>query len=259
MFRSILSAALVAGLGTTAFGAAVPWDWTYDANLLPGTSGSIEHNGTPWSSFSPYLNNPSKLTDSVGGGQYNASTLGTDDAAGWQYPVGSGSLAYLKSATGYTLEWRVKINTIELNNGGNGAVGLSMEDGDTNVNEWFFFGFDLTDGQYRAVLQGGNLYNATVTNIDNNMHTYRITVLGTTANLYMDGAFIGSVTDPRMDIDANIITWGDGTPDNDSSYTVDYLYATGQGAFAPVAVPEPAMLGLVALGGLAMLRRRREV
>lgn len=268
MFRSILSAAVVAGLGATALGAPTTWDWYYDADVTPdfndghGTAAITYPQGTAQSSFLPYLATPS---GSASGGLYSASTLGTNGGAGWQYPVGSGNLAYFNSATGYTVEWKLRINEIDedynggLNlDGGLGSIGMEMEDGRVSVSEYFFLSF-LRDGtQYKAYLQGGNMNSAAIANIDNtSFHTYRVTVLGTTATLYVDGTLAGSVTDPRTDINDNLLKWSDSTGTNDASYTVDYLYATGQGAFAPVAVPEPGSLGLLAAGGLLMLRRRR--
>ena len=262
MHRLILSAAVVAALGVTTYGAPATWDWYYDANVTPNISGSVESpQGTPQSSFSPYLATPS---GSAGGGLYSASTLGTDSGAGWQYPVGASNLSYFNSSTGYTVEWKLKIDEIENDyaadpgTGGLGSIGMEMEDGSSSVNEWFFLSFLREGSQYKAYLMGGNMNIAAIANIDNtSFHTYRVTVLGTTAKLYVDGNLAGSVTDPRTDVPTDVLRWSDSTGANDASYTVDYLYVTGQGAFAPEAVPEPAMLGLVALGGLAMVRRRQ--
>lgn len=121
-----------------------------------------------------------------------------------------------------------------------------------------FLSFLKENGQYKAYLQGQNRNTAAIANIDNtSFHTYRVTVLGTTGTLYLDGNLVGTVTDPRTDIASDLMRWSDSTGSNDASYTVDYLYATGQGAFAPVSVPEPACLGLLAMGGLARVRRRQ--
>jgi len=263
MFRSILSAAVVAGLGVSAAQGAMVWDWKYDASVTPDVSGSVtKDDGTPWSSFSPYLGTPS---GSASGGLYNASTLGTNAGAGWSYPVSSGQLAYFNSDTGYTVEWKMRINEIDedynggLNaNGGLGSIGMELEDGRSGVNRWYFLSFLRDGSQYKAYFQGGNMNTAAIANIDNtSFHTYRVTVLGSTGTLYLDGSLVGTVTDPRTDIASDQLRWSDSTGANDASYTVDYLYATGQGAFAPEAVPEPASLGLLAAGGLLMLRRRR--
>ncbi len=56
------------------------------------------------------------------------------------------------------------------------------------------------------------------------------------------------------DIWRNFLSMGISTTNRTAAYDVDF-YSFKAGAFAPV--PEPATLGLLALGGLALLRRRR--
>jgi hypothetical protein len=84
-------------------------------------------------------------------------------------------------------------------------------------------------------------------------HTYRVTVLGTTGTLYMDGNLIESINNPRTDVNSDQIAFGDQTGTADSDYSIEYLRGYNGGA---VGVPEPATLGLLAFGGLVMLRRR---
>jgi len=258
MQRSILIATLVVGFDTFhAYAAPATWDWYYDANITPGISGSVESpQGTPQSAFLPFISTPG---GSVSSGVYSTSTLGTNGGAMWQYPTNH-PLATLKSATGYTIEWRVGINSIDdADVAGTGSAYLSFEDGDTAVNKWFFLGFRNDGGQYQAVLSGGNLNLATIVNRNNSLNTYRVAVLGNTATLYMDNnpTPVGSVSDPRNDITGNVLEWGDGTGAGDSSYSVDYLYVSDDGAFP--AVPEPTSISLLAAGALGLLRRSRHV
>jgi len=253
MHRSILSAVVVAALGSFAHAAPATWDWYYDADITPGTSGSVHSpQGTPQSSFLPYLGTPG---GSASSSIYSSSTLGSNGAAMWQYPT-SNALASLESATGYTVEWRVGINDIDdAEVAGSGSMYLSVEDGDSGVNSFWSLGFRNEGGQYQAVLVSNNLNDAVIANVDNNLHTYRVTQLGNVVTLYMDNnpTPLGSIT-PRTDIAANTMEFGDGTGTGDSSYSVDYLYVSDDGAFP--AVPEPASMSLLALGGLALFRRR---
>lgn len=145
MFRSILSAAIVAGLGVSAAQGAVTWDWKYDANVTPNVSGSVtKDDGTPWSAFLPAYSGYTPAVSTASGGLYDASTLGTDNIGGWEYPVGPSNLAYFNSDTGYTVEWKIRINEIEndyatdSDNGGLGSIGMELEDGRSDVNQWFF-------------------------------------------------------------------------------------------------------------------------
>jgi MYXO-CTERM domain-containing protein len=250
MHRSILSAALVAALASVTQAAPSTWDWYYDANVTPSTSGSIESPlGTPQSSFSVVYGSP---TESISpAGIHNTSTLGTNSGGAYQYTTNN-SLAVLNSATGYTVEWRMRINSIDQDEAGNGSLALVVEDG-TATNSWWFLAFDVVSGQYTAFLQGASAGNALTTPVDNTaFHTYRVAVLGAVSTLYIDGALIGSISDPRTDINANNLVFGDGTGLNDSSFSTDYLYVTDDGAFP---IPEPASLGLVAVGALGLLRR----
>lgn len=263
MFRSILSAAVVvAGLGVSAAQGAVTWDWRYDANVTPDVSGSVtKDDGTPWSAFTPYIGVPN-VSSTASGGLYTASTLvsGGGGSGGWQYPVGPGNMAYFNNTTGYTVEWRMRVNSIDAEEAGYGSLVMEMEDGSNVVNQYFSLGYDNVGGQYKVALYGADLNNGVIANINaGDFNIYRVTVLNGVATLYMNGnpTPVGTVTDPRTDINYNTLQFSDATGLNDSNYTVDYLYATGQGAFAPEAVPEPACLGLLAMGGLAMVRRRR--
>lgn len=259
--RTLLSAAIIvtATIALNQTVSAVAWDWTYDANALPTASGSIEVGGVPTSAFQTIYGGA--VSESVSGGIYSASTMVVDGAGalGLSKLTDSASEAYLQSTTGYTVEFRFRMNDIDVEeaDAGVGAFGFTVEDGDTAVNSWWNLGVGRTGSQYSVLLRGGNSLNGVRVNIDNtDFHTYRVTQLGNTVTLYVDNNPVaaGSINDPRIDIAENALVWGDATGAGDSAFDVDYIYAYAGGAVAPV--PEPTMLGLLGLAGVVLMRRR---
>lgn len=253
-----LIAGLVLAYVGTASASAVPWNWTYDASNLinPDASGAIHNSAdVPWSSFTRIYSGI-QAGDSASTGVYQATTINSNNAGAFSYPSASG-LAHLKSSTGYTIEARLQINNIdeEEATAGVSSYGIAVEDAADGGGKWWKLGFARTGSQYQAVLVGANLNNGVRVNIDNtSMHTYRVAVLGGTSTLYVDGALAGSISDPRTDITSYDMKLGDFTGAGDSSYGLQYFKVYDGGA---VAVPEPAALGILALGGIGLLCRRR--
>ena len=127
------------------------------------------------------------------------------------------------------------------------AVGASDQDGR-------FFHIWIADDRVfihnqADVLGAGPLWMAT----DDGLHDYRFVVDGATGRLFVDGSTSPSLSLPLGPIGessaTNRISFGDGTG-----------WLGGEAEFTTVTcsnVPEPATMGMLALGGLAILRRRR--
>ena len=125
----------------------------------------------------------------------------------------------------------------------------------------FPFACTIADGTYRT---GVNLSDASIyiagqwfTNIrGDEWHVYRMTYDNGTINVYVDND-----TNPLKTFATggppdtnNGVEFGDRSPWEGRTFEVDYVCFTTQEAAVPV--PEPMTLSLLALGGLAVLRRR---
>lgn len=96
----------------------------------------------------------------------------------------------------------------------------------TGAHVWRFVSEDTGSGRENWVFRDGVLLNSTA----------------------IDGTTGGS---------ANNMWFGDWGSSFTEGYTMDY-FSISEGAFAPVAVPEPSSTALLGLGGLALLMRRRK-
>lgn len=244
---------IAAGLLAGTSSAAPVWTYTYDADRLPDSGGSIKDSTmTPYSSF---YRLGSVVSESVGSGIYSGSTIGSNSGAWFYRTANPDALANLNSDIGYTVEAKLKINEIDLDyDGGIGAFTITLDEGRAGVDRFWQLGFTVISGQYYAALKGGA--GPELAPIDNTaFHTYRVTVLGNAAQLYIDGNPTPAASVPSLrNLATDELDWGDVTGTADSSYQLQYLSVYDGGA---VAVPEPATCGALSLGAIALVSRRR--
>jgi len=236
------------------------WQVLYEADKKPGDSGSIIFTRYSTSvgggSFNSYGTPAVSSTD---GNEYTFNSINLDGGAYFYIPAGYTGLYEPSSATGYTMEFRVKVADMDVADNDPQGFQIQYDEGTSGVDKfWFLNLFKNSAGNYQAVLRGASSTNQVLANIDNTaFHTYRVTVLNDTATLYLDNALVGSTTGLR-NLATDQFAFGDMTGPGDSSVVVDYLRINDLGAFAPTAVPEPAALGLLAAGGVWSLRRRKD-
>lgn len=159
------------------------------------------------------------------------------------------------STAGYTVEVRLKVINTEPNAG---ARGLNI---DANINNGAGYSWlnIVENGQGWGIAGTTNL--GTDDNTDD-FHTFRISYaeVGGVHQwwVWRNGVLLNPNGDPlATGLAGNISRLIVGSPGDDwgGVAELDYLRFTNQ-AYAPTPIPEPASLGLLALGGLLACRRR---
>ena len=122
--------------------------------------------------------------------------------------------------------------------------------------------------QFDGGAAGSNIADTTTSIDDGEWHLMTLTLdkTGNEARFYMDGVQDGATTAYSLDATAVGFVmgtrWGSRTLGTDSlGSTIDdvpiYNTALTAAEVAALPIPEPATMSLLALGGLALLRRRR--
>lgn len=223
----------------------VTWNGTYEGDVAPPTA------STPaWSNFD--VNG--SATASSDGNIYTSNSPSV--TATNSYVITTG----FTSGTARTLEFRVKVDANAAEAGDGAIQFIPAVDG-------YFMAVSV--GKHFVALNQGGSFIAQDTSVDNtaDFNTYRVTVdrsLSTDIyKLYMNNNSTpiltsGASTGQYAGADYDEVIFGDTSAGGSQgiSYT-DFVSWTDQGAFAPTAVPEPASLAVVALGGLFFRRRAR--
>lgn len=251
MSQRLLNLLLIipATLASAATVTASPLDssafaYKYEADDFPT-------NATPaWG-----VENSRLASNSLGGGVYSQSTNTTDGRTGslsFVMEDGAGSDWDVQAGVGYTVEMKIRVVS---------AGGTVNRDG-----VWF----DVADGTNSA---GIRILDASIqeTSIDNqnsfttaaanqnNWQVYRLVVSDdhATFDVYLNNVLIQNDLNTYA-LAADRIRWGDptstaGTTDN--TFDIDYIRWDTTGAYEPI--PEPASLGLLAIGAATLVTRRR--
>ena len=241
--------ALALTMGQTATAAPLQdpaWTWVWEATSASTATGSIETPpGTPVTKWSL----TGFTTETNDGAVSTFDTMGSTDDIGFVTSLTSDTNLDLDGATGYTIEWRAELLDVRASDQPGGAT-LSWED-TSSTNQFFTLGLARdTEGQDYVQLRGSSLVNV---DISSGMHTFRVTVIGNEATLYIDDTTPAATVSARTDISRNDIRLGDQTSNTEAKFTTDYIRITDEAAY----VPEPGSLALAGLGAAVLLTRRR--
>lgn len=229
------AAAIVFG-ASYAQSAVAPFAYGYEADAMPESS-------TP--AWPHYFNGDT----SVSGGILTVTTPGTHGGGDIDFvefrQLGGAGAPWETTGAGTTVEIRVKT---DYNVSGHSWAGDIMID--TGVRRWQML---IGEGYISDNVGGGDF--AITTN--DAFHTYRFVVANESTGplaIYVDGnttpahSWVGGASGYSE------LAFGDLGNSAQGQVQWDYVRWTNAGAYAPV--PEPASLSLLALGALALRRRR---
>lgn len=240
-FMVTLGAAAIALGASYAQAALLPnMDYEYSGDALP------ESSSPAWSRYFDG-------DVSVSGGILTVTTPGTHGGSDIDYSetriIGGTGQPWNPTGAGTTVEIRVKTDYNVSGHSWAGAIRIDTE----NRFWWMLIG----EGYITDNAGGGDL--PIVTN--DAFHTYRFVISNEATgplDLYVDGnttpahSWAGASTSGT-----SRIAFGDLGNAEQGQIQWDYIQWTNDGAFAPVAVPEPAALSLLGLGALTLIRRRK--
>ena len=239
---TLTQAAFIGDKSSSAF------DYKYEMDFLPWDTANIDldnNSARDWvqtsSSHFSLDNGILKNVSATSGG-----ILSNDSNWSGIWPIAS-----ITEATGYSVEFKLKINEWT---GGTGAYKVQMSPVDGALTDVYY----ITDDSFIWYVDGGeDIEISTASNMDN-FHTFRIVRYGTTEGnpkcaVFRDDILIADNLETTWTSSPHRFYAGDIDSTVSSKYDLDYLRFTG-GAWN---VPEPATISLFALVGAAVLRRKR--
>lgn len=215
LFASLIGVSLILTFSVPEVYADPNWDFVYVGNSLPATAGFVDE-------FTGGCLHTEIHTEQV---YHMISTF-------------SGLCAHLatayapNTATGYTVEFKLKINNSPLV----GGIGLwaTSDDGEAVLL--------FSSSKIREAHSGQELLMDTT----DDFHIYRLTVLGSSFTFYVDG--VQKFTDTVADLDRTFLRFGDGTPGASGDAEWDYIAFTTTGSFNPSQLQSPSKEQTQSLG-----------
>ena len=217
------------------------WNIFYDGSLKPDQINSILLPDGSMTKMSLTSGTAAPLVSSSDGNVYHISTLGSDSASTWQnsFSIISDPNARPSSIKGYTVEARVKINSVD-GDAANSACSIWFEENTLDANGvqinryWYLFvDTDVATGKAKVGISGNT--TATTVPVDLGWHTYRMTATTQGVDLYVDGRGPVMTVQYRTDINKNTWGFGDATSNDDGDWAIDYIGIYTGGAVAPEA------------------------
>ncbi len=246
------SAAPVAELDDLAF----TYRWDFDgANT---TENYDRYNGTTGAQASDGTNEWS-LTPTPTAGEISLATNTSESNLFW---VSSTAASAMTNATGYTVEYRVRL-TPNVTTGNDGGLTMDVADAQ-NLAAVTGQYVDLdTDNDLAIYWDLGAIGAVYATVAADEFFTVRIAatpdvgaVGGLSYTLYINDLEVGDDLDRERPFATRRMLIGDVGGGSRGTTEIDYVAITS-GAFAPASVPEPGSLALASIGALCFLRRRK--
>lgn len=153
------------------------WSFQYDGRKTPDKKGFANYG-------------KALIADSGKDGIFHFSTIDSDKGAFYYQYVRSTNRIFLDSDVGYTIEFKLKVIKTDVKKNVS-AIHFDAEDGRGEVKNYWGLNFYTGDKTNYVALSGAE--KATPVALDDDFHTYRITVKGESVTLYIDGTLACAV------------------------------------------------------------------